>query len=64
MKPKSKQAEFVKWFGPTLDALRQLGGSGRPKEVLNLKLFTKLTLNSSNHTWTRRKMEAKIVTDE
>ena len=33
-KPKSKQAEFVKWFGPTLDALRQLGGSGRPKEVV------------------------------
>ena len=40
---KSSQAEFVKWFGPLLDALRQLGGSGRPKEVSskiaeNLKL--------------------------
>lgn len=34
-KSKSKQAEFVKWFGPTLDALRQLGGSGRPKEVVD-----------------------------
>lgn len=33
-KPKARQAEFVKWFGPTLDALRQLGGSGRPKEVV------------------------------
>lgn len=30
---RSTQAEFVKWFGPLLDALRQLGGSGRPKEV-------------------------------
>jgi len=33
MKSKST-AEFVNWFGPTLDALRQLGGSGRPKEVV------------------------------
>lgn len=28
-----KQAEFVKWFGPLLDALRDLGDSGRPREV-------------------------------
>lgn len=27
------QAEFLKWFNPILDALRQLGGSGQPKEV-------------------------------
>lgn len=33
-KKKSGQAVFVKWFGPLLDALRQLGGSGRPKEVV------------------------------
>ncbi len=32
-KRKAPQAEFVKWFGPLLDALRQLGGSGKPKEV-------------------------------
>ena len=30
---KSSQAEFTKWFGPLLNALRELGGSGRPKEV-------------------------------
>jgi len=30
---KKKQAEFVKWFGPLLDALRELGYSGKPKEV-------------------------------
>jgi restriction system protein len=28
-----KQTEFVKWFGPALDALRELGGSGSPMEV-------------------------------
>ena len=32
MARKSK-AEFVKWFGPLLDALRDLGDSGRPREV-------------------------------
>lgn len=31
---KSKQAEFTKWFGPLLNALRKLGGSGKPKEVI------------------------------
>lgn len=31
---KASQAEFTKWFGPLLDALRELGGSGKPKEVV------------------------------
>ena len=31
---KSSQAEFTKWFGPLLDALRELGGSGKPKEAV------------------------------
>lgn len=44
---RSSHAEFVKWFGPLLDALRYLGGSGRPKEVSskiaeNLKLSDKI----------------------
>lgn len=30
---KGKTSEFVKWFGPLLDALRELGYSGKPKEV-------------------------------
>lgn len=34
-KRKNRQAEFTKWFGPLLDALRELGGSGKPKEVVN-----------------------------
>jgi len=31
-----KQSEFLNWFGPTLDALRELGGSGSPNEVSSL----------------------------
>jgi len=30
---KGRKAEFTKWFGPLLDALRTLGGSGKPKEA-------------------------------
>jgi restriction system protein len=30
---KNKKAEFVKWMGAILEALKQLGGSGKPKEV-------------------------------
>jgi restriction system protein len=33
---KERQAEFVKWMQPILVALRQLGGSGSPKEVSDL----------------------------
>ena len=28
-----KQAEFLNWLGPILDALRELDGSGKPREV-------------------------------
>jgi len=38
MRRKSKQvegAQFVQWFGPVLDALRALGGSGTPDEVVD-----------------------------
>ncbi|MBN1968954.1 MAG: restriction endonuclease [Candidatus Delongbacteria bacterium] len=42
-KKRNNQAEFVNWFGPLLDALRQLGGSAKPREASdkiaeNLKL--------------------------
>ncbi len=30
---KKSQPEFLRWFGPLLDALRDLGDSGRPREV-------------------------------
>ena len=32
-KKKNGKTEFVKWFGPVLDALRDLGGSARPREI-------------------------------
>lgn len=32
-KKKNGNAEFVKWFGPVLDALRDLGGSAKPREI-------------------------------
>jgi restriction system protein len=32
-KKKNSTAEFVKWFGPLLDALRDLGGSAKPREI-------------------------------
>ena len=35
MSKSTGKAEFTKWFGPLLDALRELGGSGRPKEVVS-----------------------------
>ncbi|TQE97798.1 MAG: restriction endonuclease, partial [Spiribacter salinus] len=28
-----RKSEFVRWMGPILDALRELGGSGKPREV-------------------------------
>ena len=36
-------AQFVKYFGPLLDALRKLGGSGTPDEVVE-KIAIDLTL--------------------
>ncbi len=33
-KKKNGQTEFVKWFGPVLDALRALGGSAKPREIV------------------------------
>lgn len=32
-KKKVRQTEFIKWFEPILDALRDLGGSAKPREI-------------------------------
>jgi len=40
---KNKKAEFVLWMGPLLDALRELGDSGSPREVSDL-IATKLNI--------------------
>ena len=33
-RPKTKQSEFVRWFAPLLEALKDLGGSAAPREAL------------------------------
>jgi len=33
-KKRNGKTEFVKWFGPILNALRALGGSAKPKEII------------------------------
>lgn len=43
-KKRNSHAEFVKWFGPLLDALRQLGGSAKPREASD-KIAENLKLN-------------------
>jgi restriction system protein len=56
---KTGQAEFSKYLGPVLDALRELGGSGRPKEVTdriakNLNISDKIreeTLKNGASKW-------------
>lgn len=40
---KTEGAQFVRWFGPLLDALRKLGGSGSPDEVVD-KIAAELSL--------------------
>jgi restriction system protein len=32
-KKRKGKTEFVRWFGPVLEALRALGGSAKPKEI-------------------------------
>jgi restriction system protein len=54
-----KKAEFTKYLGPVLYALRELGGSGRPKEVIekvakNLNISEKTrqkTLKNGSSKW-------------
>lgn len=43
---KRNNSEFLKWFGPLLDALRDLGDSGKPMEVSN-KIAENLKLSDS-----------------
>jgi len=43
---KRSQAEFIQWMPYTLDALRELGGSGKSKEVID-KLAKDLNLPDS-----------------
>lgn len=42
-----KQAEFLNWLGPILDALRELDGSGKPREVSEA-IASRLNLSDFN----------------
>ena len=46
MARKNKRSEFVKWMGPILEALRDLGDSGKPKEI-SQRIAVKLELPNS-----------------
>jgi restriction system protein len=50
------EAEFLKWMGPLLDALRELGGSGRPREVS--------ALIAERHSLKPEKLEATTKTGQ
>jgi restriction system protein len=52
---KKSQAEFVKLFGPLLDALRELGDSGKPREV-STKIAENLKLPDSRLDETTAKL--------
>lgn len=43
---KKQRSQFLKWFQPILDALKQLGGSGKPREVSD-KIAENLKLKES-----------------
>lgn len=48
---RNNQAEFVQWFGPLLDALRQLGGSAKPREAAE-KIAENLSLDDDKRNET------------
>lgn len=54
MAKRKGKAEFAKWFGPTLDALRSLGYSGKPKEVVD-KIANDLNLDDEYLNQTHEK---------
>lgn len=54
MAKRKGKAEFAKWFGPTLDALRTLGYSGKPREVVD-KIANDLNLDDDYLNQTHEK---------
>lgn len=57
-KKSSRKTEFVKWFGPVLDALRALGGSGRPREITK---WIGETMNLSDKILTERYEKSGVL---
>lgn len=57
-KEKISEAEFLKWFKPILEALKEIGGSGTPQEVRD-KIAADLNLSKEELTETRGKTKTK-----
>lgn len=57
-KEKISDAEFLKWFKPILEALKEIGGSGTPQEVRD-KIAADLNLSEEELTETRGKTKTK-----
>ncbi|MFI5451217.1 winged helix-turn-helix domain-containing protein [Pedobacter sp. UC225_61] len=54
-----KQAEFLNWLGPILDALRELDGSGKPREVSEA-IASRLNLSDSILNQTLKSGESRF----
>ena len=55
MEKKKSNAEFLKWFKPLIEALKELGGSATPEQVRNqiakdLKLSEEITSETYGKT--------------
>lgn len=57
-KEKISEAEFLKWFRPILEVLKEIGGSGTPQEVRD-KIAADLNLSEEELTETRGKTKTK-----
>ncbi len=60
---KKAQAEFIRWFGPLLDALRDLGDSGNldlPDELLDQTLKSGGSKFHNQVAWARQYLVGKV----
>lgn len=57
-KEKISDAEFLKWFKPIIEALKEIGGSGTPQKVRE-KIAVDLNLSEEELTETRGKTKTK-----
>ncbi|TMN22865.1 AAA family ATPase [Lentibacillus cibarius] len=62
-KQKKSNASFLKWFGPLINALRELGGSGTPLEVRK-QIISDLKLTDDFINETRGKSGVKTFDNE
>lgn len=63
IKQTKSTASFLKWFSPIINALKQIGGSGKPEEVRN-QIISDLNLSGEIVNETRGKTEVKKFDNE